>query len=61
MDSITIEWVSNASSQLFPNYMHAQFIYKFLAWASEFERTMGGSNSRDFSPINVSKRYRVKF
>ena len=38
---------------------HAQFIYKFLAGASELGRTMGGSNFRDFLPINVPKRYRV--
>ena len=37
---------------------HAQFIYKFLAGASEFGRTMGGSNFRNFLPINVPKRYR---
>ena len=37
---------------------HAQFIYKFLAGASEFGRTMGGNNFRDFLPINVPKRYR---
>ena len=56
MDSFTIELVSNASSQLFPK-QHAQFIYKFLAGASEFGRTMRGSNFRDFLPINVPKRY----
>ena len=39
---------------------HAQFIYKFLAGESEFERTMGGSIFRDFLPINVPKRNRGK-
>ena len=34
---------------------HAQFIYKLHAGASDFGRTMGGSN---FLPINVPKRYR---
>ena len=37
---------------------HAQFIYKFFAGASEFGRTMGGSNFQDFLPINLPKRYR---
>ena len=37
---------------------HTQFIYKFLAGASEFGRTMGGSIFRNFLPINVPKRYR---
>ena len=36
----------------------AQFIYKFLARASEFGQTMGGSNFRDFLPINVPQCYR---
>ena len=36
---------------------HAQFIYKLLAGASEYGRTRGGSNFRDFSPIIVPKRY----
>ena len=37
---------------------HSQFIYKFLAGASEFGWAMGGSNFRDFLPINVPKHYR---
>ena len=37
---------------------HAQFIYNFLAGASEFGRTMGGSNFRDVLPINIPKRSR---
>ena len=37
---------------------HAQFIYKYFAGASEFGRTLGGINFRDFLPIKVPKRYR---
>ena len=37
---------------------HSQFIYKYLAGASEFGRPMGGSNFREFLPNNVPKRYR---
>ena len=56
MDSFTIELVSKASSQLFPSNTLSSF--SFLAGASEFGRTMGGSNFRCFLPINVTKRYR---
>ena len=38
-----------------------QFLYKFFAGASEFGRTIGGSNLRDFLPIKLPKRYRGKF
>ena len=37
---------------------YVQFIYKVLAKAIEFGRTMGGCNFRDFLPINVPKHYR---
>ena len=37
---------------------HAQFIYKLLAGAIEFGRTMGGGNFRVFLTINAPKRYR---
>ena len=57
MDSFTIELVSNASAQLFPDNTLSSFT-NFAAGASEFRRTMGGSNFRDFLPINVPKRYR---
>ena len=53
MDSFTIELVSNASSQLFPNntIVHLQNSCR----SNEIGRTMGGSNFRDFLPINVPK------
>ena len=35
-----------------------EFIYKFLARASEFGWTMGGRNFRNLIPINVPKHYR---
>ena len=35
-----------------------QFLHKFFARASEFGRTMRGSNFREFLPINVPNRYR---
>ena len=41
-----------------PSKQHVQFIYKIFAGASEFGRTMGGSNFLDSLPINVPKRYR---
>ena len=56
MDSFTIELVSNAPSQLFPNNTLSSF--KISAGTSEFGRTMAGSNFRDFLTINVPKRYR---
>ena len=61
MDSIKIELVSNASSHLHSSFQTTRsFHIKFLAGASEFGRTMGDSNFRDFLPINVPKRYRAE-
>ena len=55
MDLFTVELVSNESSQLFLNKTLSHL--QIFARASQFGRTMGGSNFREFLPINVPKRY----
>ena len=54
MDSFTIELVSNASGELFPNDTLSSST-NFFTRASKFGGAMGGCNFRNFLPINVPK------
>ena len=53
MDSFTIELVSNASGELFPN--NALSFYKIFTGASKLGEATGGCIFRNILPINVPK------
>ena len=54
MDSFTIELVSNASGELFPDNTLSSF-YKLFTRASKLGGAMGGCNFGNILPINVPK------
>ena len=54
MDSLTIELVSNASRELFPDKT-LSFFYKLFTRASKLGGPKGGGNFRNILPINVPK------
>ena len=54
MDSFTIELVSNASGELFPNNK-LSFFYKLLTRASKIGGPMGGCDFTNILPINAPK------
>ena len=54
MDSFTLELVSNASGQLFPDNTLSSFM-TFFTRTSKFGGAMGGCNFRNILPINVPK------
>ena len=60
MDSFTIELVSNASGELFPDKTLSYFC-KLFTRASNLGRSMGGCNFRNILPINVPKHKRGIF
>ena len=53
MDSFTIELVSNASGELFPDNTLSSF--EVFTRTSKFGGAMGGCNFRNILPINVPK------
>ena len=54
MDSFTIEVVSKASGELFPDNT-LSFFYKLFTRTSKFGEAMEGCNFRNILPINVPK------
>ena len=60
MDSFTIELVSNASGELFPDKT-LSFFPKVFTGATIVGEAMGGCNFRNILPINVPKKKGWKF
>ena len=56
MDSFTIELVSNASGELFPD--NTLSFHKHFTRATKLRAAMGGCNFRNILPINVPNNNR---